>query len=280
MGVLYQYSLIVQCICCISIRGIIIYQRGLRFDNGYSYLGIDTLRFITYGNYDITVGFRYSPVIIDGINYYLDRKYNYAYVSYLENYKGDIVIPKSVVYKDKNYDVVQIYEDAFTGTSITSLTVSNGLNSIDLNGCDNLVALRANIDFIEGCSGLNSLKELKEIYITSGAKTFYEVNRNIPVYVAEVAYDDYVADQYWGEFFNIIPAPEYNDKPTNVENITETSFIIYTQGGMLYVEVIEADYNVFDASGRLIYTGRESTLLLPRGVYMIVVGNEVEKIVL
>ena len=46
------------------------------------------------------------------------------------------------------------------------------------------------------------------------------------------------------------------------------------------IEGVETDYNVFDASGRLIYTGQESTLALPRGVYMIVVGNKVEKIVL
>ena len=42
-------------------------------------------------------------------------------------------------------------------------------------------------------------------------KTFYEVDRSIPVYVAEVSYDKYVNDQYWGEFFNIIPTSEYNE---------------------------------------------------------------------
>ena len=36
----------------------------------------------------------------------------------------------------------------------------------------------------------------------------------------------------------------------------------------------------FDAAGRLIYTGRESVLFLPHGVYMVVIGNEVEKVVI
>ena len=113
---------------------------------------------------------------------------------------------------------------------------------------------------------------------TLWAKTFYDVDRNIPVYVAEVAYDDYVEDQYWGEFFNIIAAPEYNEEPTDVENADETSVVIYTQGGMLYIEGVETDYNVFDASGRLIYNGRDAVVSLPRGVYMLSVGDKTYKV--
>lgn len=113
---------------------------------------------------------------------------------------------------------------------------------------------------------------------TLWAKTFYDVDRNIPVYVAEVAYDDYVADQYWGEFFNIIAAPEYNEEPTDVENADETSVVIYTQGCMLYIEGVETDYNVFDASGRLIYNGSDAVVSLPRGVYMLNVGDKIYKV--
>ena len=40
------------------------------------------------------------------------------------------------------------------------------------------------------------------------------------------------------------------------------------------------DYQIFDAFGRLVYIGRESVLSLPRGVYVVVIGNEVQKIVL
>ena len=130
------------------------------------------------------------------------------------------------------------------------------------------------------CSKIKSIKAKAHTPPTLWAKTFYDVDRNTPVYVAEVAYDDYVADQYWGEFFNIIATPEYNEDPTDVENTDETSVVIYTQGGMLYVEGIETDYNVFDASGRLIYTGRDAQLSLPRGVYMIHLAGETQKVVL
>ena len=432
---------------------------------GYEYIGSttgDTIKLTNIDNiYAYEAIFKVVPVLIDGI--YYELKPNLTAYVYPHEYTGDIVIPSNVVYKDKNYDVAQIYEDAFTGTSITSLSVSNGLNSIDLSGCDNLVALKGNIDFIGACSGLNSLKGLKEIYVTSGtlatgdvvyfnflnllqiptlevldlskventelspemfketyvdvfneyyggrlhlslknlrklvlpegltmihdrqfeglwmleeivipdgvteipdgafydchalaniefsknltsigkyafyschalenivipegvteigdaafygcnyadeiviassvqrignnafalcnqvermevhatippsirAKTFYQVNRNIEFVVPAEARNAYAEDIYWREFIQEVP--------TDVETTTTNSLVVYTQGGMIYVEGVETDYNIFDASGRLVYSGRESVLSLPRGVYMVVVGDEVEKIVL
>ena len=56
--------------------------------------------------------------------------------------------------------------------------------------------------------------------------------------------------------------------------------VVYTQGGMIYVEGVETDYNIFDAFGRLIYTGRESVLSLPRGVYVVAIGDKIKKVVL
>ncbi len=436
-----------------------------QYGGWYEYIGSttgDTIKLTNLdNNYAYEAIFKVVPVLIDGI--YYELKPNLTAYVYPHEYTGDIVIPSNVVYKDKNYDVAQIYEDAFTGTSITSLSVSNGLNSINLSGCDSLVALTGNIGFIEGCSGLNSLKGLKEIYVTSGtlatgdvvyfnflnllqiptlevldlskventelspemfketyvdvfneyyggrlhlslknlrklvlpegltmihdrqfeglwmleeivipdgvteipdgafydchalaniefsknltsigkyafyschalenivipegvteigdaafygcnyadeiviassvqrignnafalcnqvermevhatippsirAKTFYQVNRNIEFVVPAEARNAYAEDIYWREFIQEVP--------TDVETTTTNSLVVYTQGGMIYVEGVETDYNIFDASGRLVYLGRESVLSLPRGVYMVVVGDEVEKIVL
>jgi hypothetical protein len=67
---------------------------------------------------------------------------------------------------------------------------------------------------------------------------------------------------------------------TDVENIDEYSFVVYTQGGVLYVEGVDADYNVFDSAGRLVYTGSDTQLQLPRGIYMIAVGRKIQKVVL
>ena len=81
------------------------------------------------------------------------------------------------------------------------------------------------------CSKVKSIKVKAHTPPTLWAKTFYEVDRNTPVYVAEVAYNDYVADQYWGEFFNIISVSE-SGTPTGVENADAESVVIYTQNGM------------------------------------------------
>ena len=67
---------------------------------------------------------------------------------------------------------------------------------------------------------------------------------------------------------------------TFVENLDGSTINIYSNNGVLYVDGLSADYQVFDVNGRLIYTGRDAMLSLPRGVYVVVVGDEVEKIVL
>ena len=67
---------------------------------------------------------------------------------------------------------------------------------------------------------------------------------------------------------------------TNVENSMISAVNVYGSNGVLYVEGVETDYHVLDASGRVIYSGRDAQLSLPRGVYVIAVGGEVEKVVL
>ena len=65
-----------------------------------------------------------------------------------------------------------------------------------------------------------------------------------------------------------------------MDNVDELSVMIYVQNGVIYVEGVETDYHVLDAAGRSIYTGRDAQLSLPRGVYVVVVGGEVEKVVI
>ena len=70
----------------------------------------------------------------------------------------------------------------------------------------------------------------------------------------------------------------------NTEVNLETSKIqsanVYTNNGILHVEGAETNYHVLDAAGRLIYSGNATTLTLPRGIYLVTMGGEVEKIVL
>ena len=67
---------------------------------------------------------------------------------------------------------------------------------------------------------------------------------------------------------------------TFVENLDGSTINIYSNKGVLYMDGLSADYQVFDVNGRLIYTGRDAVLQLPRGVYMVAVGGEVQKVIL
>ena len=67
---------------------------------------------------------------------------------------------------------------------------------------------------------------------------------------------------------------------TNLETSKRSSANIYTTNSTLHIEGATSDYHILDTAGRLIYSGNATTLTLPRGIYLITMGGEVEKIVL
>ncbi len=67
---------------------------------------------------------------------------------------------------------------------------------------------------------------------------------------------------------------------TNLETSKISSANIYTTNGTLHIEGATESYHILDAAGRLIYSGNATTLQLPRGIYLVTIGGEVEKIVL
>ena len=67
---------------------------------------------------------------------------------------------------------------------------------------------------------------------------------------------------------------------TAVDNTMITSADVYTRDGQLIVEGWNADYVVYDAVGRKVYTGSAQSISLPRGVYMVYLGGETQKVVL
>ena len=68
--------------------------------------------------------------------------------------------------------------------------------------------------------------------------------------------------------------------PVDLETSKISSANIYTTNGTLHVEGATDDYHILDAAGRLIYSGNATTLQLPRGIYLVTINGEVEKIVL
>ena len=88
-----------------------------------------------------------DAIEIDGIYYNLESKSNQAEVTRNPNlYKGDVVIPESVTYKDAVYSVTSIGEYAFVNCSdLTSITIPSSVISIYREA-------------FKGCSGLTSIK--------------------------------------------------------------------------------------------------------------------------
>ena len=73
---------------------------------------------------------------------------------------------------------------------------------------------------------------------------------------------------------------EFAPEEVDIENILITSANIYSSNGRLHVEGAETNYYVLDMAGRLIYSGRDAEVQLPRGVYLVTIKGEVQKIVL
>ena len=69
--------------------------------------------------------------IIDGIKYRLDEDKLTAEVSQMMGYKGDIIIPETVVFNEVTYRVTSIGYEAFKGcSSLTSIVIPNSVKSI------------------------------------------------------------------------------------------------------------------------------------------------------
>ena len=88
---------------------------------------------------------------IDGIYYNFSEDkakvtfQKYQNNSYVSDYSGDVVIPESVTYKDKNYRVTSIDRCAFSSCfGLTSVTIGNSVTSIGdyaFNNCGDLTTI-------------------------------------------------------------------------------------------------------------------------------------------
>lgn len=92
-----------------------------------------------------------SQTLVDGIYYQLD-----GYKAYVvaapegQSYSGDIVIPATFVYNNKEYDVKSIKTGSFTSKDlITSLTIPSMVTSLENNCVDGVTTLEQ-ITFLDG----------------------------------------------------------------------------------------------------------------------------------
>ena len=93
-------------------------------------------------------------------------------------------------------------------------------------------------------------------------------------------YEKYIEDTIYGtDVVTLINKAISSNEANNVENTIE-GIEIYTQNGTLHLEGLTADYQIYNMSGQMVYSGNASTLDLTKGIYIIRIADKSQKIVL
>ena len=158
--------------------------------------------------------------------------------------------------------VTEIGNAAFYGcTYLEDLVLPSSLQTIG----DNCFSL---------CSKLGRIIVNAAVPPVIEAKTFYEVNRSIPVYVPKGSLEAYKADAYWSEFRLL------DDDPATVLSPEADNSGCYAADGMLY-NPNGVSLNVYNLQGVLIYTGNATKIEMPaKGIYILKTPTATEKVVL
>lgn len=158
--------------------------------------------------------------------------------------------------------VTEIGNAAFYGCSyLEDLVLPSSLQTIG----DNCFSL---------CSKLGRIIVNAAVPPVIEAKTFYEVNRSIPVYVPKGSLEAYKADAYWSEFRLL------DDDPATVLSPEADNSGCYAANGMLY-NPNGVSLNVYNLQGVLIYTGNATKIEMPaKGIYILKTPTTTEKVVL
>ena len=125
------------------------------------------------------------------------------------------------------------------------------------------------------CSKLKQIRVRAAVPPEIEAKMFFDVNREIPVYVPEDCLDDYREDPYWREF-NLIGEEHGGTVGTDRAEISE----LYRMEDGRIVLTEEMPVSVYAATGALVYSGTTTEVALPApGVYILRIGGETVKVV-
>ena len=67
---------------------------------------------------------------------------------------------------------------------------------------------------------------------------------------------------------------------TPIENAFDNQIGIYYISGTLHIKGLESDYQIYTTTGQIIYSGKQTILTLPHGIYLIVINGKTHKIAL
>jgi len=138
-------------------------------------------------NQDGGIIFNLNPNIFqhNGITLKKINDYEVKVIKDNNNYSGSIIIPNIVEYNNKNFSVVSIESNAFSGCSeLTSITVPESVTSIGesaFSGCNNLDSITINGDVDVSNAGL---------YFTKDGLRYHVLNKNS----VEITNDYYSGD--------------------------------------------------------------------------------------
>lgn len=161
--------------------------------------------------------------------------------------------------------LTEIGEMAFLGCSgLTSITIPESVNSIGnyaFGGCSNLMSFTSRNTTPPTLLSVDTFKEMPE---------------SCQLYVPESSIDAYKVATGW-TFFTLVSAIKDGD----VKAIDSDSLKVTVQGGVISIAGADgAEAVVYSLSGALVYRGTDSTIALPRGIYVVKVAGTTSKVVL
>ena len=190
----------------------------------------------------------------------------------------NLVIPNSVT-------SIGLY--AFYGCSgLTSVTIPNSVTEIGgyaFSSCRGLtsVTIGNSVTSIgeyafKYCSKISSLTSQNVTPPVTSESAFERVPRSCQLYVpasSKVAYQTAIG---WSLFTSINDIAE-----GDIATIDSDSVSVYAAGGAIRVEGAEgAEAEVYSLSGALLYRGTDSTIALPRGIYIVKVAGTTTKVII
>ena len=146
---------------------------------------------------------------------------------------------------------------------LTSVTIGNSVTSIGEYA-------------FKYCSKISSLTSQNVTPPVTSESAFERVPRSCQLYVpasSKVAYQTAIG---WSLFTSINDIAE-----GDIATIDSDSVSVYAAGGAIRVEGAEgAEAEVYSLSGALLYRGTDSTIALPRGIYIVKVAGTTTKVII
>ena len=183
-----------------------------------------------------------------------------------------------------------IGDEAFYGCSrIQELELPYSLKTIgtsSFEGCSRLqkLVLDTNLELINafafaGCTGLTEIYSLRITPAECDIDVFLDVDTSIPVYIPKGTKAAYQSAPEWENFTNFIES-EF----TGIEETEISEFYIKVIAGN-YMEVTDycGKIRIINLSGQVIkdmYVQGSVQIALPKGVYIVIINNKSQKIIL